>query len=152
MNQYPHSWRASDYTEAQLTDLRQWMGMSETTIMATLIAEKHASLVAAGRESEMEKRADRYAIAWHDHPFKPDSRWTDRTNLLTFRAAANYAAKIVQNEKSPTGFTVWDMNFEAVVRVEVTNAVEINGDLHEPEHAYIGRAVANAIAARYPKP
>jgi len=69
MNQKPHSWRASEYTETQLADLREWTGMSETTILATLIAEKHA-VIAAERKAKMEDMMGKQVILYVENPEK----------------------------------------------------------------------------------
>jgi hypothetical protein len=51
---YPHSWRASEYHQAQLADLLRWTGMSETTLIATLISEKHVKMRRGTHEMEQQ--------------------------------------------------------------------------------------------------
>lgn len=79
----------------------------------------------------------------------PTGPWYEWNNLLTYKHAANYAAKVIRDEENPQLITIFDAALDVVYR-HVSNRVTYDADLHEPAHMYIAQAMVNAIAKRYP--
>lgn len=79
----------------------------------------------------------------------PTGRWTERPNLMDYREAATYAARIVESETGITPITVRDTTFKAVQRVSDNSVVLGNhGAFHDPEHIRIATAIRDAIEAK----
>lgn len=75
-------------------------------------------------------------------------KWTDRTDLKTYKQAAAYAAAIIRNPERPldqilaSGFSVWSGSLEIVtVRFD---RVTYDSELEPAEGKYIATAIQNA--------